>query len=78
MGLTTWKNSPDGRILKRDTQVAKNYLDQKQITSLERNVAGYFDYIEDLIERRNTFTMQEFADSIDRFFRVQRVSGPSE
>ena len=75
MGLTTWKNSPDGRILKRDTQVAKNYLDQKQITSLERNVAGYFDYIEDLIERRNTFTMQEFADSIDRFleFREYQV-----
>jgi len=67
MGLTTWKNSPNGRILKSDTQVAKNYLDQKQIKQLERNVSGYFDYIEDLIERKNTFTMQDFADSIDRF-----------
>ena len=61
MGLTTWKNAPDGRILKSDTSIAKNYLDEQQIRRLERTVAGYFDYIEDLIERENTFTMQEFA-----------------
>ncbi|KRK36377.1 hypothetical protein FC07_GL003058 [Loigolactobacillus bifermentans DSM 20003] len=75
MGLTSWKNSPDGRILKSDTQVAKNYLSKKEITALERNVSSYFDYIEDLIERRNTFTMVEFADSIDRFltFREYKV-----
>lgn len=60
MGLTTWKNSPDGRILKSDVIVAKNYLDEKQIRQLERAVTGYFDYIEDLIERENTFTMEEF------------------
>ena len=71
MGLSTWKNSPDGRILKSDTQVAKNYLDQKEIRQLERTVSSYFDYIEGLIERRNTFTMQEFADSIDRFLEFQ-------
>ncbi|MFL2080557.1 virulence RhuM family protein [Latilactobacillus sakei] len=71
MGLTTWKNSPDGRILKSDTQVAKNYLDQKEIRQLERTVSSYFDYIEGLIERRNTFTMQEFANSIDRFLEFQ-------
>lgn len=75
MGLTTWKNSPDGRILKSDTKVAKNYLSEKQIKQLERNVSGYFDYVEDLIERKNTFTMEQFADSIDRFleFREYKV-----
>ena len=65
MGLTTWKNSPDGRILKSDVTIAKNYLDEKQIRQLERAVTGYFDYIEDLIERENTFTMTEFAASIN-------------
>lgn len=75
MGLTTWKNAPDGRILKSDTRIAKNYLDEKQIKQLERNVTGYFDYVEDLIERRNTFTMEQFATSIDRFleFREYRI-----
>ena len=64
MGLTTWKNAPDGRVLKSDVSVAKNYLDEKQIRQLERTVSGYFDYIEDLIERENTFTMAEFEKSI--------------
>ncbi len=75
MGLTTWKNAPDGRILKSDTKIAKNYLDEKQIKQLERNVTGYFDYVEDLIERHNTFTMEQFATSIDRFleFREYRI-----
>ena len=45
MGLTTWKNAPDGRILKSDVSIAKNYLDEKQIRQLERAVTGYFDYI---------------------------------
>ena len=61
MGLTTWKNAPDGRILKSDVSIAKNYLDDAQIKRLERTVTGYFDYIEDLIERENTFTMEEFC-----------------
>lgn len=75
MGLTTWKNSPNGRILKSDAYVAKNYLSEKEIRQLERNVSGYFDYIEDLIERRNTFTMEEFALSIDKFleFREYKI-----
>lgn len=72
MGLTTWKNAPDGRILKSDTSIAKNYLDEKQIRQLERTVTGYFDYIEDLIERENTFTMQEFAQSINAFLSFRR------
>lgn len=72
MGLTTWKNAPDGRVLKSDTEIAKNYLDEKQIRQLERTVSGYFDYIEDLVERENTFTMEEFAASIDAFLSFRR------
>ena len=75
MGLTTWKNAPNGRVLKSDVTVAKNYLDEKQIRQLERTVSGYFDYIEDLIERENTFTMDDFARSINKFleFREYKV-----
>ena len=72
MGLTTWKNAPEGRILKSDVSVAKNYLDEKQIRQLERTVSGYFDYIEDLIERENTFTMEEFASSINAFLAFRK------
>lgn len=72
MGLTTWKNAPDGRVLKSDVTIAKNYLDEKQIRLLERAVSGYFDYIEDLIERENTFTMEEFAQSINEFLAFRR------
>jgi len=72
MGLTTWKNAPDGRILKSDTPIAKNYLNEKEIRQLERAVTGYFDYIEDLIERENVFTMQEFSDSINAFLEFRR------
>lgn len=72
MGLVTWKNSPDGRILKSDVTIAKNYLNEKQIRQLERTVTGYFDYIEDLIERENTFTMAEFASSINEFLAFRK------
>lgn len=72
MGLSTWKNSPDGRILKSDALIAKNYLDEKQIKRLERAVTGYFDYIEDLIERENVFTMKEFAESINEFLEFRK------
>ena len=72
MGLTSWKNAPDGRILKSDVSVAKNYLTDKQIKQLERTVSGYFDYIEDLIERENTFTMDEFAASVNEFLAFRR------
>ena len=72
MGLTTWKHAPEGRILKSDVMVAKNYLNEKQIRQLERTVAGYFDYIEDLIERENTFTMEEFSASINEFLSFRK------
>ena len=67
MGLTTWKNSPAGRVVKSDTGIAKNYLPEKEIKQLERTVSGYFDYIENLIERRNTFTMESLAESVNKF-----------
>lgn len=67
MGLTTWKNAPDGRVLKSDTNIAKNYLEEKEIKQLERTVTGYFDYIEGLIERENTFTMEGLALSVNKF-----------
>jgi len=67
MGLTTWKNAPDGRIIKTDIIVAKNYLQEKEISQLERTVTGYFDYIEGLIERENTFTMEQLAESVNKF-----------
>ena len=72
MGLTTWKNSPDGRILKSDVTIAKNYLSEKEIRQLERAVTGYFDYIEDLIERENTFNMEQFSASINEFLSFRR------
>ncbi len=67
MGLKTWKNSPDGRILKSDANIAKNYLTESQIKSLERAVSSYFDYIERIIENRNTFTMEQFSESVNKF-----------
>ena len=72
MGLTTWKNAPDGRILKSDVTIAKNYLSEKEIRQLERAVTGYFDYIEDLIERENTFNMEQFSASINEFLAFRR------
>ncbi len=67
MGLTTWKNAPEGRVLKQDVLIAKNYLQEKEIQQLERTVTGYFDYIEGLIERENTFTMEQLAESVNKF-----------
>jgi len=74
MGLVTWKNAPDGRILKSDVPIAKNYLPEKEIRQLERAVTGYFDYIEDLIERENTFTMEQFAASVNEFLAFRRYN----
>ena len=67
MGLTTWKYAPDGRVLKSDVSVAKNYLSEQQIRQLERVVTAYFDYIEMQIERQNAFNMQQFAASVNKF-----------
>ena len=72
MGLTTWKNSPDGRILKSDSKVAKNYLSEQEIRKLERTVAGYFDYIEDLIENEKAFDMKQFTASVNEFLSFRK------
>ena len=72
MGLTTWKNAPDGRVLKSDVSIAKNYLQEKDIRQLERAVTGFFDYIEDLIERENTFNMAQFSASVNEFLTFRR------
>lgn len=81
MGLTTWKDAPEGRILKSDVSVAKNYLSEEEIRRLERAITGFFDYIEDLVERETTFTMADFSESVDAFLnfrRYQILQGKSE
>ena len=72
MGLTTWKYAPDGRVLKSDVSIAKNYLQEKKIRQLERAVTGFFDYIEDLIERENTFNMAQFSTSVNEFLTFRK------
>ena len=72
MGLTVWKNSPDGRILKSDVSIAKNYLSEQEIRRLERSVSGFFDYVEDLIEDEVLMKMEDFAASIDEFLKFRR------
>ena len=67
MGLTTWESGPEGRIYKKDVIVAKNYLSVEEIEQLERTVSSFFDYIERIIERRETFTMKAFIESVDKF-----------
>ena len=67
MGLTTWESGPEGRIYKKDVIVAKNYLSVEEIEQLERTISSFFDYIERIIERRETFTMKAFIESVDKF-----------
>lgn len=74
MGLNTWKNAPNGRILKSDTIIAKNYLAENQIKKLERTISGYFDYIERLIETKTTLTMEKLADSVNRFLEFNEYN----
>lgn len=80
MGLSTWKNAPNGRILKSDAKIAKNYLKEPEIKRLERTISGYFDYIENLIENRTEMTMKDLALSVDKFlhfneYKVLRSKG---
>ncbi len=72
MGLTTWKNAPEGRVLKSDVSIAKNYLQEREIRQLERAVTGFFDYIEDLIERENAFNMEQFSASVNEFLTFRK------
>ena len=74
MGLRTWKNAPDGRVLKSDVNIAKNYLDEKSIRRLERAVSGFFDYVEDLIEQENSFSMEQFSACVNEFLAFRRFN----
>ena len=67
MGLMTWKHSPDGRLLKSDVKIAKNYLSEEEIRRLERTVSGFFDYIENVIENRKVLKMEDLVESVDKF-----------
>jgi hypothetical protein len=67
MGLTSWKNSPDGRVLKSDTAIAKNYLQEEEIKKLERTIGAYFDYIERIIENRQELSMKDVSESVNKF-----------
>ena len=67
MGLTTFKNSPKGRILTSDIKIAKNYLDEKEIKKLERTISAFFDYIENIIENRRALKMQDMALLVNKF-----------
>ena len=77
MGLQTWKNGPNGRILKSDIKIAKNYLTESEIKRLERTISGFFDYIENIIENRETFTMDEFAESVVKFLGFNEIGRAS-
>jgi len=78
MGLKSWKNSPEGRILKSDTGIAKNYLSEKKIKKLERAISAYFDYIERLIENHTTLDMKSIAESVNKFleFNEYKIFNP--
>jgi len=72
MGLTTWKNAPEGRVIKSDVLIAKNYLDEKELRRLERNISSYFDYIEDLLEDEQLLYMKDFDETINAFLTFRR------
>jgi hypothetical protein len=67
MGLTSWKNSPNGRVLKSDTSIAKNYLHEDDIKKLERTIGAYFDYIERIIENHQELKMKDVSESVNKF-----------
>jgi len=67
MGLTTWENSPDGKILKTDVVVAKNYLTSQELESLGRIVNAWLDLAEDRAKRQIPMTMEDWAKRLDRF-----------
>ena len=72
MGLTTWKGAPDGKILKSDTLVAKNYLNQKELSRLNRLVTMFIDYAELMAEDEQLMSMQDWLKETDRFLTNNR------
>jgi hypothetical protein len=69
MGLMTWKNSPQGKILKSDVSVAKNYLEQEEISELNRIVSMYLDYAENQTKKQRVMTMKEWTEKLDAFLK---------
>ena len=69
MGLTTWKNAPHGKIIKPDVSIAKNYLTEKELKSLDRFVTMYLDYAEDQAERNIPMTMEDWAKKLNAFLQ---------
>lgn len=69
MGLTTWRNAPDGKIVKKDVSIAKNYLSKEEIESLNRIVSMYLDYAEDQARRKIPMTMQDWSKKLDAFLQ---------
>ena len=72
MGLTTWKGAPDGKILKSDTLIAKNYLNEKEVTRLNRLVTMFIDYAELMAEDEQLMSMQDWLNETDRFLTNNR------
>jgi hypothetical protein len=72
MGLTTWKDAPDGKILKRDIVVAKNYLNEKEMSRLNRLVTMFIDYAELMAEDEVLMSMQDWVDQTDQFLKNNR------
>lgn len=69
MGLVSWKNAPNGKILKRDVSIAKNYLTEKELRGLDRVVSMYLDYAETQAERHIPMTMEDWAKKLDAFLQ---------
>lgn len=74
MGLTTWKNSPKGKVLKSDVSVAKNYLNQKEIEELNRIVTMYLDYAENQAARQIPMKMKDWIGKLDGFLQFNDYS----
>ena len=74
MGLTTWKNAPDGKILETDVTVAKNYLSQEEITELNNLVSMYLDYAERQVKLGRIISMQEWKDKLEVFLKINEYN----
>jgi hypothetical protein len=81
MGLTTWENAPDGKIVKADVTIAKNYLSEEEMSYLERIVSLYLDYAELQAERKIPMSMEDWAKRLDGFLEFNRnelLTGPEK
>ena len=72
MGLTTWKNSPDGKIMKYDISIAKNYLNEEELKKLERLTISFLDYAEDMAEEHQVMTMNDWIKETDELLKFRK------